>query len=48
MTDEQVIDRPDLSDAVARVIGEATVDPLELMQGDNSSLEKHLERIQRH
>jgi DNA-binding NtrC family response regulator len=48
MTDEPVIERRDLADAVAEVVGHATVDLLELPLGEGFSLEQHLEQIQRH
>ena len=48
MTDEPVIDRRDVADAVAEVVGNATVDLLELPLEEGFSLEKHLEQIQRH
>jgi len=48
MTDEPVVERRDIADAVAEVPGTATVDLLELPLGDGFSLEQHLEEIQRH
>lgn len=48
MTDGEVIERPDVADAVAEVPGKTTVDLLELPLGESFSLEHHLEGIQRH
>jgi transcriptional regulator with PAS, ATPase and Fis domain len=48
MTDDQVLERRDVADAVAEVLGKATVDLLELPLGDGFSLEEHLEQIHRH
>jgi DNA-binding NtrC family response regulator len=48
MTDEEVIDRRDVADAVAEVPGNSAVDLRELPLGDGFSLERHLEEIQRH
>lgn len=48
MTDEEVIDRRDLTDAIAEVPGRRTVDLQELSLGEGFSLERHLEEIQRH
>jgi transcriptional regulator with GAF, ATPase, and Fis domain len=48
MTDEEVIDRRDLADAIAEVPGKPAADLRELPLGDGFSLEKHLEEIQRH
>lgn len=48
MTDEDVIDRRDIDDAVAEVPGKAVVDLLEVPLGEGFSLERHLEMIQSH
>jgi len=48
MTDEEVIDRRDLDDAVAEVPGRAVENLLEAPLGEGFSLERHLEQIQRH
>jgi DNA-binding NtrC family response regulator len=48
MTDEEVIERRDLADAIAEVPGRPAVDLLELPLGEGFSLEEHLEGIQRH
>jgi DNA-binding NtrC family response regulator len=48
MTDEEVIDRGDLADAIAEVPGQPAADLRELPLGDGFSLERHLEEIQRH
>jgi transcriptional regulator with PAS, ATPase and Fis domain len=48
MTDEEVIERPDIADAVAEILGRPTTDLLELPMGEDFSLEVHLEEIQRH
>jgi two-component system response regulator PilR (NtrC family) len=48
MTDEEVIDRRDLADAVAEVPGSSAVDALEVSLGNGFSLQRHLEEIQRH
>jgi transcriptional regulator with PAS, ATPase and Fis domain len=48
MTDEAVVDRRDIADAVAEVPGTETVDLLQLPLGAGFSLEQHLEAIQRH
>jgi DNA-binding NtrC family response regulator len=48
MTDEPVIERRDVADAVAEVAGHAAVDQLELPLEEGFSLERHLEQIQRH
>jgi DNA-binding NtrC family response regulator len=48
MTDEEVIDRRDLADAVAEVPGRPAADLRELPLGDGFSLERHLEEMQRH
>jgi transcriptional regulator with GAF, ATPase, and Fis domain len=48
MTDEEVIDRRDVADAIAEVPGKSAVDPCEASLGEGFSLEKHLEEIQRH
>jgi DNA-binding NtrC family response regulator len=48
MTDEEVIDRRDLADAIAEIPGKPAVDLLELPLADGFSLERHLEEIQRH
>jgi DNA-binding NtrC family response regulator len=48
MTDDEVIDRRDLADAIAEVPGSAAEDLRELPLGDGFSLERHLEQIQAH
>jgi transcriptional regulator with GAF, ATPase, and Fis domain len=48
MTDEEVIERRDLADAVAEVPGRAVENLLEAILGAGFSLERHLEEIQRH
>jgi DNA-binding NtrC family response regulator len=48
MTDEEVIDRRDLADAIAEVPGKSAVDLRELPLGAGFSLQQHLEEIQRH
>ncbi|MEJ7637495.1 MAG: helix-turn-helix domain-containing protein [Singulisphaera sp.] len=48
MTDEKVVERRDLADAVADFPGKPTIDMLELPLGEGFSLEKHLAEIQRH
>jgi DNA-binding NtrC family response regulator len=48
MTDEEVLDRRDLADAIAEVPGQPAADLLEVPLGDGFSLEQHLEEIQRH
>ena len=48
MTDEDVVERRDLADAVADFPGKPTIDLLELPLGDGFSLGQHLEEIQRH
>jgi transcriptional regulator with PAS, ATPase and Fis domain len=48
MTDDEVIDRRDLADAIAEVPGRPAADLLEVPLGDGFSLERHLEEIQRH
>jgi transcriptional regulator with PAS, ATPase and Fis domain len=48
MTDGDVIERPDVADAIAEVPGKETVDLLELPLGEEFSLEDHLLEIQRH
>jgi DNA-binding NtrC family response regulator len=48
MTDEEVIDRRDLADAIAEVPGKPAVELREIALGDGFSLERHLEEIQRH
>jgi DNA-binding NtrC family response regulator len=47
MTDEEVIDRRDLADAIAEVPGKPAVEVQELPLGDGFSLQRHLEEIQR-
>jgi DNA-binding NtrC family response regulator len=48
MTDDEVIDRRDLADAVAEVPGSSAADALEVPLGNGFSLQRHLEEIQRH
>jgi DNA-binding NtrC family response regulator len=48
MTDEEVIDRRDIADAIAGVPGKQAVDVQEIPLGEGFSLERHLEEIQRH
>lgn len=48
MTDEEVVERRDLADAVADFPGKPTIDMLELPLGEGFSLEQHLAEIQRH
>jgi DNA-binding NtrC family response regulator len=48
MTDEEVIDRRDLADAIAEVPGKPAADLREIPLGDGFSLERHLEEVQRH
>jgi transcriptional regulator with PAS, ATPase and Fis domain len=48
MTDEEVLDRRDLEDAIAEVPGRPAADLRELPLGEGFSLEEHLAEIQRH
>jgi DNA-binding NtrC family response regulator len=50
MTDEEVIDRRDLADAIAEVPGngQPAADLPEIPLGEGFSLERHLEEVQRH
>jgi transcriptional regulator with PAS, ATPase and Fis domain len=48
MTDEEVIDRRDLADAIAEVPGQPAADLRELPLGEGFSLDQLLEEIQRH
>jgi DNA-binding NtrC family response regulator len=48
MTDEAVIDRRDLADAIAEVPGQSVTNLLELPLGEGFSLERHLQTIQAH
>jgi DNA-binding NtrC family response regulator len=48
MTDEAVIERRDLADAIAEVPGASAVDLHELQLGEGFSLERHLKEIQTH
>jgi DNA-binding NtrC family response regulator len=48
MTDEEVIDRRDIADAIAEVPGKLDVDLREVPLGEGFSLERHLEEIQSH
>jgi DNA-binding NtrC family response regulator len=48
MTDDPVIDRRDVADALAEVPGKTTANLLDAPLGDGFSLEEHLEKIQRH
>ena len=48
MTDEPVIERHDIADAVAEVVQQTASDPLDLPLEEGFSLEKHLEEVQRH
>jgi len=48
MTDEGVIERQDIADAIAEVPGKTAVDWLEHPLGQGFSLENHLDQIQRH
>jgi DNA-binding NtrC family response regulator len=48
MTEEEIIERRDLADALADFPGKPTIDLMELPLGEGFSLEQHLEEIQRH
>lgn len=48
MTDEEVIERRDIADAIAEVPGKPSVDLREVPLGEGFSLEQHLEEIQRY